>query len=69
MYTSLYIYIFSLCTCVEWFPRPRIYSLVFVVWPQIKKKREKNQREKTNRDSFREECRKFLPTKLIVALR
>lgn len=45
------------------------YSLVFVVWPQIKKKREKNQREKTNRDSFREECRKFLPTKLIVALR
>lgn len=23
------------------------YSLVFVVWPQIKKKREKNQREKS----------------------
>lgn len=49
MYILLYIYIYisPLCARVSNGFLVLGYSLVFVVWPQIKKKREKNQREKS----------------------
>lgn len=51
VYTSLYIYIYvsSLCTCVEWFPRPRIFASFCRVAPDKKKERKEPERKNQQR--------------------